>query len=332
MIELKQTIFIWGILALMIGGILYIEAADWRHVYVNRFENENVSTAEVSESYFNGFNYFVYKDEKNIFNLNADEGVLSEFIDRTVFFFYRPQGTFLLQNGRQVEYLGTKGKFLKDSATVEFSENISLQSSTEKIKSEELSYFVNEMSGKASKNVFSETIVKDKGDKIVISSDELRFEMKNKKTRYSGNVKGEIKRKKVYEDSVYFWSNDLYLDELSYMAELAGQVTIKKGNFQAMGNRGEIFLENYNKKLKYYVLYDDVKLTEEGPRVDPKLRRRAYAEKVEGFVFEDRIVLTGNPKVFQQDNDVVTGNRIVLRSNNQVVEVDDANSSFSLKK
>ena len=58
--------------------------------------------------------------------------------------------------------------------------------------------------------------------------------------------------------------------------------------------------------------------------------RRAFGEKLEGMMSESKIILTGYPKVFQQ-NDVITGNKIVLRENNEVVEVDDANTNFILR-
>lgn len=45
---------------------------------------------------------------------------------------------------------------------------------------------------------------------------------------------------------------------------------------------------------------------------------------------ENKIILTGYPKVYQL-KDVIKGNRIILREDNEVVEVDDANTNFILK-
>src|SRR5690606_7602443 len=113
-----------------------------------------------------------------------------------------------------------------------------------------------------------------------------------------------------------------------------GNVELRKQEVTAQSKRGEIFLENYNKKLKYYVLYDDVKVSEKvkvpspsGPR---SYVRRALSEKLEGIVAEDKVILTGYPRVFQE-KDVIKGNRIILRENNEVVEVDDANTNFILR-
>lgn len=59
------------------------------------------------------------------------------------------------------------------------------------------------------------------------------------------------------------------------------------------------------------------------------IERRAFAERLEGFMSENLVVLTGYPKVFQQQ-DVIKGNRIILRENNEVVEVEDANTNFRI--
>ena len=69
---------------------------------------------------------------------------------------------------------------------------------------------------------------------------------------------------------------------------------LKKELLTSKSLKGEIFLENHNKKLKYFVLYDDIKLTEKirssgGVMID----REAYAQKLEGIASEDKIILTG---------------------------------------
>ena len=112
---------------------------------------------------------------------------------------------------------------------------------------------------------------------------------------------------------------------------LIGNVKLIKQGLTALSREGEIFMDNYNKKLKYYTLIDDVKLTEKVKLEDgSSFIRTAVAEKLDGLVAEEKNILTGFPKVFQQ-GDVITGNRITIRENNQVVEVDDANTDFILK-
>ena len=59
--------------------------------------------------------------------------------------------------------------------------------------------------------------------------------------------------------------------------------------------------------------------------------RRAFSEKLEGLARDNKLILTGYPKVFQL-NDIIKGNVITLRGNNEVVEVDDANTHFKIQK
>jgi lipopolysaccharide export system protein LptA len=59
--------------------------------------------------------------------------------------------------------------------------------------------------------------------------------------------------------------------------------------------------------------------------------RRAFAEKLEGHQRTGKIILTGAPRV-EQGNDIIKGYQITLRENVELVEVDDSQSSFSLKK
>jgi len=112
---------------------------------------------------------------------------------------------------------------------------------------------------------------------------------------------------------------------------MQGNVSFKKDNLDAQANRGEVFLENYNKRLKYYALYDDVRLQESLINNGNPMTRKAIAEKLEGITGEKKIILTGYPKVFQ-GRDVIKGNRIIIRENIETVEVDDANSSITLDK
>ena len=61
-----------------------------------------------------------------------------------------------------------------------------------------------------------------------------------------------------------------------------------------------------------------------------RLERKAFAEKLEGVMSEDRIILTGFPRVLQ-GGDVIKGSRITLIENNELVEAEDANTNFELR-
>ena len=66
------------------------------------------------------------------------------------------------------------------------------------------------------------------------------------------------------------------------------------------------------------------------PGKKPQLRK-AYSEKLEGHQRSAKVILTGAPRV-EQGEDIIQGYQITLRENVELVEVDDAQSSFNLKK
>lgn len=113
---------------------------------------------------------------------------------------------------------------------------------------------------------------------------------------------------------------------------MEGDVNFNRIKFKALAGKAEVFLENYNKKLKYYALYDDIRLQEELSLSDgSKVTRKAYAEKLEGFNAERKIVLSGTPKVIQ-GRDIIKGYKVTLREDVELVEVEDSSSSFQMNR
>ena len=80
------------------------------------------------------------------------------------------------------------------------------------------------------------------------------------------------------------------------------------------------------------MLYDDIKLVEKLKLDDGTTStRKAYSEKLEGYMREAKIVLTGAPRV-EQGSDLIQGYQITLRENVELVEVDDSQTSFTIKR
>jgi lipopolysaccharide export system protein LptA len=75
-----------------------------------------------------------------------------------------------------------------------------------------------------------------------------------------------------------------------------------------------------------------VKMTETmtSPRGENTVRR-AYSERLEGFGQEQKMVLSGAPRV-EQGSDVIKGYRITIRQNIDLIEVDDSMSDMQIKK
>ena len=59
-------------------------------------------------------------------------------------------------------------------------------------------------------------------------------------------------------------------------------------------------------------------------------QRKAFAERLEGFGREQKMVLSGAPRV-ETESDVIKGYRITIRENVDLVEVDDAMSFIKSK-
>ena len=140
---------------------------------------------------------------------------------------------------------------------------------------------------------------------------------------------GKVKRRRAYEESLSFKTNKLTFFTRKNLAKLDGRVVLKYRNFEGKAQRGNIFLENYNKDLSYFVLNDDVKVIENFKMKGKKVTRKAFSEKLEGFPKKSLIILTGYPKSYKAD--AIVGNKIILRWNNEVLEIIDANSNLKLK-
>ena len=282
------------------------------------------------ESFFKNAEYFFLKDFKKSLTLTADEMAIDSSTGKSVFLV--PRGIAYTGDEKPIRYKGKTGllKEGKEELTLEGDVLMDVELSSYRADKLEYNIVKDELISTGNVHTFSKS--KKTGDEIEIKADSSVSYPKSEKSQYTGSVRGKILRKRAYEENVLFNSNKLDLDMVKHQIDLIEDVSLKKQAFTAEAFRGEIFLENYNKRLKYFVLYDDVKVVETISPSDgsASFTRRAFSEKLEGIVSEGKIILTGAPKVYQH-KDVIKGNKIVLRENNEVVEVDDANTKFDLK-
>ena len=160
----------------------------------------------------------------------------------------------------------------------------------------------------------------------------MRSYPKRKLSYLVGGVKGDLQRMRKYEGSTKFSSQQMELNGVEGRATLDGDVQLSRQNYFITGGKADIFFENYNKSLKYFVMNDDVKVTEKmtSPQGENSVRR-AYSERLEGFGQEQKMVLSGAPRV-EQGQDVIKGYRITIRQNIDLIEVDDSMSDMQIKK
>jgi LPS export ABC transporter protein LptC len=168
-------------------------------------------------------------------------------------------------------------------------------------------------------------------DHLSITSDTMRANPQSQYSRFQGNVKGSMQRKKKYEGKTTFTTTELTVEGDKSLAHLEGDVVMKRENYVITSGKADMFLENYNKTLKYFVLNDDVKLTETLNTPQGVTQRKAFAERLEGFGREEKMVLSGAPRV-EMGADVIKGYKITIRENVDLIEVDDSMSDVQMKR
>ncbi|MCO4794730.1 MAG: LPS export ABC transporter periplasmic protein LptC [Bacteriovoracaceae bacterium] len=324
---MKQIIIVLSFIIVWTGvSLLTVFSEEWSGPV---FETSSDSGSRVSnESFFKGVNYYVQKNHIPQLKLNATEVTVNSTTGNTLFF--DPVGEAYTKGGEPILYKGSRGIYNQGMGSLFINEKVQVNINESQLNSDRLIYNLGKDRVETIGNVKTKSVSTKNGDKIFVESERAISWPKKRESRYLGQVSGKIIRKRAYEAPVFFESNRMYLKLNEMLVTLNEKVTLKKQPFKATSHRGEIYLENYNKKLKYFVLNDDVKLEEKVVLSGTSYLRKAYAEKLEGVMAEDKIILTGFPKVYQQ-SDVIKGNRIILRENNEVVEVDDANTNIILR-
>jgi lipopolysaccharide export system protein LptA len=293
-----------------------------------------VSNDGMDESYFKIIDYYLINKSKPFLQLESTHLTLSN--QNTFVLALNPNGVIYRRDEKDVEeepvyfnskssqiYTNTKELFLKD--------NVQVKVGNADLKAVKVSIFNGGKHLEADGNVKTHNVDLKTNDQILINSDFAIYRPKEQFFEYQRNVKGSVQRVRQYEESVSFTTDLLTLSALQSKVDMKGNVTFKKGNLEAASNLGSVYLENYNKKLKYYSLSDDVRLQETLSINGKPMVRKAFSEKLEGLISERKVVLTGLPKVFQQ-KDVIKGNRITIRENIETVEVDDANTNITLER
>lgn len=321
-----------AILILFISICLGLGAMSWSANWdSDEFSNDSRGVEPPESGYTSFFkkaNYFKLENTKPMVHMEASQ--LSMNSRSKWIYFLDPNGRAFSGNGAPIDYSALKGSLDQQGSRLALEDSVKVQTDTSVIEADRMSYVAAQDLLTCTGDVRGQSRNPENGDVVWINSEQLISYPRKKEAVYSGNVKGRIQRSRVYEEGISFSSDRVAVDLNAQHVGLEGSVEMKKQQLTAEARRGEIFLENYNKKLKYFALYDDVKLREKVVARGERLERKAFAEKLEGVMSEDRIILTGFPKVLQR-GDIIKGNRITLRENNEVVEVEDANTNFKLR-
>lgn len=333
----KKTFIVYTFLLGLAGITIWGESVEWKRSNALKNKSSKKVSSYDQESYFEGASFYRVQNGVPVLHLDSTEMTINSFTEKSLF--AKPRGVAFTKDGRPIHYQADEGYLIQKENRVNFNDNVIFKLEKSKLKADTVTYYMAKDKIISEGNVYTESITtpknkKKSSQKIRVWADKSYSWPEQSRSNYVGNVRGTVKRNKVYEESIKFKSDKLNVDMNTLKIDLLDNVQIKKQQLTADSLRGEIFLENYNKKLKYFVLYDDVKVVEKvelekDGRVSSFIRR-AFGEKLEGIMSDNKIIITGYPKVFQQ-KDVITGNKIVLRENNEVVEVDDANTNFIIR-
>lgn len=323
----KHILMIFVFVLTSLITVVMVGQLKWDRVYGMEVIDKDFDGDTTQESYLSEVHYFKLDGSQPSLELKAFELVLQPTRQRTSFF--SPTGTAYTKEQKPVSYQAQRGVHYGDRNVLHLWEDVELKHLNHQAKAAEISYQIDTDELWARTNVKTQSQHGDGPDLIHVRSNRMEGRPMSGLAEYEGDVQGRIERQRAYEPPLHFNSDELNIDLKAEKIEMLGEVSIKKQELTASSLRGEIFLDNYNKKLKYYALYDDVKVVERIRLGGIIQERKAFAEKLEGLMSEDLVVLTGYPKVFQ-GQDVIKGNRIVLRENNEVVEVEDANTNFIL--
>lgn len=335
---LRHIIVITCFLLLCTVIIVAGKTSSWKRV-----TNEDLRAANAkknvfaTESYFSEARFHLMEGDRAVMHMRSSEMSINGNNQNIIF--TTPKGVFFTKDDLPVHYQAQRGLWLDGPQELILNDDINLRHNSTWVKTTKLTYNLLKDELEATGNVESRSERPENLEEIEVYADKLFGRPKANWSRFTGNVNGKIQRTRGYEESVDFSADRVDLDLNKAHAELEGQVSIRKQRLKATSLRGEIFLENYNKKLKYFTLYDDVVVIEKvmlgggsssSGAFKEQFERKAYADTLEGFMKDRTLVLTGYPKVIQRD-DVIKGNVITLREDSEVVEVDDANSNFKIR-
>lgn len=283
----------------------------------------------IDEAIFQKMNYYSISDGKKYLNLTSEN---LKVINQSDFVFNSTIGEVYNKKGEITQFKASAGKYFSNSKELNLIDDIEFKTVDAQYVADVLN--LNQLKNllNATGDVKAQLLDPQTQDKIIISSSEMKSELDTKIIHFKGNIKGSLQRRRRYEGGFTFTSESMSLNQLESQILLSKDVKLRRNNYDVEAQKAEIFLENYNKRLKYYVLYDDIKFVEKLKLKSGASRtRRAFAEKMEGFMSQGKIILSGAPRV-EQGDDLIKGYQITLRENVELVEVDDSQSSFQLER
>ncbi len=273
--------------------------------------------------------YFHVKDARPSLSLVADS---MQNVGEEQASFVKPRGLYVADaQGSSLYYRADQADYAKARQRLLMRGNVALDHEDSHYFARQAVYYPAQGLMEGEGDVKVTHLMEKTRDRLEVSAQRLRARPKQDWAMLIGGVKGQVLPRQKFRPQVDFASREMELLGPESHIRLEQEVEIRRAGLRVTSQKGDIYLENAHKKLKYLVLNDDVKVTEN--LVDASgqpMVRKAWAERLEGFG-EDRMVLSGAPRV-EQGKDMVKGYRITLRERMEFIEVEDAMSDLSVKK
>jgi lipopolysaccharide export system protein LptA len=242
----------------------------------------------------------------------------------------KPKGkSFNLERG-PINYSAETGYYYKKKSEMRLNGSVLIEERDSSLRANQVIYKMNKDEIFGEGDVLLNGILPKTKDRIQITASKFNHFPKRKITSFKENIVGFIQRREAYREGINFQTDLLDYFFQDQRINLIGNVLFKRKPFSASSRNGQIYLNTQN-KLNYFVLNDDVKLVEKIVGKGKEFERKAFAEKMEGFPDEGKLILTGYPRVFQE-NEIIKGIRIIVRENSNVVEVEEANTTLKIQK
>jgi lipopolysaccharide transport protein LptA len=315
----------WPVLICFVFGSLFVLIKSYRADNDTLLRKELIDKDSAKQYFFNT-HYFLLEQERGVFDIKAKS---AELADRDFSFIF-PDGTY---TGPELEspfnFKAEKGVYTDRFKRLRLVNDVQLRSELHQLDSDIGVYDLLSEVYRAYGNVKS--VGKDAvtRDQITVRAERVEAFLNDEKTVFKGSVQGQVKLKRKYLGYYTFSADEMYVLLNSSKLELFSNIVLRQGKLKIYAQKSEIFLQNLNKKLKYYVFSDDVIVEQRvfDEKLGREITRKAFSEKLEGFENGKKVVLTGAPKVIQ-GADVIKGTKIVLREQASLVEVDNSKSSI----
>lgn len=327
MSKINFTLFV-AMLILMLIMLKSLQLGDFSKRQNQSGQQSENDTKKVTVQELENFSYYFMDAGKPQLFIEGTKGLLPSVSSQPLSV-DKPEGMAYANEEKVYRYTAEFAELWPDENKIQLSKNVVLLSDFDDLRGEQATYWAEKkyffIQGKV------QAIHRDPemGQEIYSDSDEAEAYLNSEHYIFRGNVQGKILRARAYESPIFYRSSQADAQLQQNMIYLQGPVWAKQNRFEAEGLRGEIFLENYNKSLKYYGLYDDVRL-----RQFPLIKGKgpvkfAQGEKLDGFMAEKKVVLTGNPRLLQGESKV-KGTEITFFENSDVVEAVNADSQINL--